>query len=147
MFNRHTIIVVLLLLLPACGMMPSLDSGDVKGGETGDGSIDTDGGLRLPPRAPDSSHPAEGASAVDQLLAEADKALAAQDSGKAAALVERALRVAPKDPRAYFTLAQIRYRQGQRHQVALLIQKARAFASNDKALLASISRFQQSLSQ
>lgn len=147
MFNRHTIIVVLLLLLPACGMMPPLDSGDASGGVTGDGGIDTDGGLQLPPRAVDSSHPAEGASAVDQLLAEADKALAAQDSGKAAALVERALRVAPKDPRAYFTLAQIRYRQGQRHQVALLIQKARAFASNDKALLASISRFQQSLSQ
>ena len=57
--------------------------------------------------------------------------------------LERALRLAPQDARVYFSLAQIRYQQGQKNQAKSLAQKARALVVDDSALLASIVQFQK----
>lgn len=142
MFIHQTIIISLLVLLSSCGMMPPLDeSEDIKV------ELPDDGSLHLPPRATEPNDAGgNSSSAVDQLLNQANQAIADNYPAKAAALVERAIRVAPKDPRGYFTLAQIRHRQGQSHQVAQLIHKARSLAGSDKVLLASINHFQNALS-
>ena len=138
---RVIIILALLSLLAACGALQPIDSAPV------DTDSDDDSILQLPPRtAPTQrdSVPATAATAVDQLIDEAKVAMGQQLLGKASALVERALRLAPQDPRAYFSLAQIRHQQGQSAQVPPLLQKAKARAGDDTALTNAISRFEQS---
>ncbi len=138
---RVIIILALLSLLAACGALPPIDSAPV------DTDSDDDSTLQLPPRtAPTQrdSVPATAATAVDQLIDEAKVAMGQQLLGKASALVERALRLAPQDPRAYFSLAQIRHQQGQSAQVPPLLQKAKALAGDDTVLTKAISRFEQS---
>ncbi|MDG1937315.1 MAG: hypothetical protein P8I62_00430 [Pseudomonadales bacterium] len=131
------------LLLVSCGSAPTIDPST----EIEIDKPPVDRGLRLPPRATDKEgmRLEKSASAVDQLLVQANTAIAEKTLGKASALVERAIRVAPQDPRAYFSLAQIRYRQGQQGQAKSLAQRARALAGNDTALLASIVQFQKSI--
>ena len=131
------------MLLVSCGSAPTIDPpAEV---EIDEPPVDT--GLRLPPRSTDKEglRLEKSASAVDQLLVQANTAITEKMLGKASALVERAIRVAPQDPRAYFSLAQIRYRQGQQEQAKSLVQRARALAGNDTALLASIVQFQKSI--
>lgn len=138
---RVIIILALLSLLAACGALPPIDSAPV------DTDSDDDSTLQLPPRtAPTQrdSVPATAATAVDQLIDEAKVAMGQQLLGKASALVERALRLAPQDPRAYFSLAQIRHQQGQSAQVPPLLQKAKALAGDDTVLTKAISQFEQS---
>ena len=140
---RVIIILALLSLLAACGALPPIDSAPV------DTDSDDDSTLQLPPRtAPPQrdSVPATAtaATAVDQLIDEAKVAMGQQLLGKASALVERALRLAPQDPRAYFSLAQIRHQQGQSAQVPPLLQKAKALAGDDTVLTKAISQFEQS---
>ena len=140
---RVIIILALLSLLAACGALPPIDSAPV------DTDSDDDSTLQLPPRTappqPDSvPATATAATAVDQLIDEAKVAMGQQLLGKASALVERALRLAPQDPRAYFSLAQIRHQQGQSAQVPPLLQKAKALAGDDTVLTKAISQFEQS---
>lgn len=144
---RVIIILALLSLLAACGALPPIDSAPV------DTDSDDDSTLQLPPRTappqPDSvpvpaTATATAATAVDQLIDEAKVAMGQQLLGKASALVERALRLAPQDPRAYFSLAQIRHQQGQSAQVPPLLQKAKALAGDDTVLTKAISQFEQS---
>ena len=135
--------MALLSLLAACGALPPIDSAPV------DTDSDDDSTLQLPPRTappqPDSvPATATAATAVDQLIDEAKVAMGQQLLGKASALVERALRLAPQDPRAYFSLAQIRHQQGQSAQVPPLLQKAKALAGDDTVLTKAISQFEQS---
>ena len=89
----------------------------------------------------------EGASnsAVDQLLAEASAAIAAQHYERANALIERAVRVAPHDARAYFGLSQVNYHQKRLALSQSFLQKARSLAVNDKQLLMSIDKFAERL--
>ena len=142
---RVIIILALLSLLAACGALPPIDSAPV------DTDSDDDSTLQLPPRTappqPDSvpaTATATAATAVDQLIDEAKVAMGQQLLGKASALVERALRLAPQDPRAYISLAQIRHQQGQSAQVPPLLQKAKALAGDDTVLTKAISQFEQS---
>lgn len=97
----------------------------------------SDGVLALPDRRLESG----GSSAVDQLLDQASAAMALPDYNRAAALVERALRINPQDARAYFALAQVNYHQHQQAQAETFLQKARALAVNDRQLLLSIDAF------
>ena len=132
-------IVLLSVLLASCGSLPPLET---------ESDTTEEGVIQLPPRqAPvaGGSDTDEAASAVDQLIAQANEAMAEQYLGKASALVERALRLAPRDPRAYFSLAQIRHQQGQTQQVRPLLAKARTLAAGNQVLAAAITRFEQSL--
>ncbi len=89
----------------------------------------------------------EGASdsAVDQLLAEASAAIAAEHYERANALIERAVRVAPHDARAYFGLSQVNYHQNRVALSQSFLQKARSLAVNDKQLLMAIDKFAERL--
>lgn len=59
---------------------------------------------------------------------------------KAAAAAERAIRIAPSDPRGYFALAQIRYYQTQYLLSTNLLKKARSLARQNE-LLEAIDEF------
>ena len=82
--------------------------------------------------APGSEPPA----AAQLLLAQADTALAAQRPERAAALLERALRITPRDGRLWYQLALIRYRQQYYQQSMSLAKRAETFAGADAALKA-----------
>ena len=94
--------------------------------------------LSLPPR---KSSDASSQAAVEQLLASADQAIAEQHYGRAAALIERAIRVAPNDARAYFGLAQVHYYQSRQALSRSFLDRARALAVGDRALLKLINEF------
>ena len=135
---RYAVTMIVLILLTACGSVPTTERpSDVIIEDKPD-----DVGLRLPPRESGVQNQ-KSASAVDQLLVQANIAIADDYLEKASALVERAIRLAPQDGRAYFSLAQIRYQQGQKNQAKSLAQKARVLTVNDTALLASIVQFQK----
>lgn len=128
------------LLLAACASPPARDIDAV---EVIDLSEPQGDHIAMPGRQLESA----GSSAVDQLLAEANAAIDGQHYERAAALIERAMRVSPYDARAYFGLAQVNFHQ---HRLALsesLLQKARALAANDTPLLMSIDAFSKRLAR
>jgi hypothetical protein len=55
------------------------------------------------------------------------------------------MRVEPKDPRSYFSLAQIRQYQQQYAQVGVLLSKAKALAATDKSLLLAIEGYENKI--
>ena len=131
---------VLVILLTACGvMLPKVEQAESPVSELPDEAV-----LRLPPRVDVQE---ESVSAVDQLLAGAAVAMSEHRFDQASALVERAMRVAPKDSRSYFALAQIRYKQNQLGQVEMLIRKAKSLSTHDEVLLDSIERFSNSMTK
>ena len=144
--KKALLLTSMLILITACGSAPMFDqSTDVESSSKSDADINVDAGdngLRLPPRETHVKN-RKSASAVDQLLVQAQVAISEASLGKASALVERAIRLAPQDARAYFSLAQVRYRQGQKGQAQSLAQKARALVINDNTLLAAIVQFQK----
>jgi len=144
--KKATILISLSIVITACGSAPTIDrSSDGYPPIIDDAEKNTDvedAGLRLPPRDANVQSK-KSASAVDQLLVQAHSAIAEESLGKASALVERAIRLAPQDARAYFSLAQVRNLQGQKNQAQSLAQKARALVVNDNALLGAIVQFQK----
>ena len=135
---RYLVIMAMIMLVASCGRVPTID-------QSADPIINDkveETGLHLPPRE-SGVQVEKSASAIDQLLVQANTAVANNYLEKASALVERAIRFAPQDARAYFSLAQIRYQQGQKSQAKSLAQKARTLVTNDNALLASIVQFQK----
>jgi Tfp pilus assembly protein PilF len=89
-------------------------------------------------------HKQQGASnAIEQLLNDANTALHQQDYGRAAALTERVIRIAPQDARGYFVLAQISYYQQQNEMSQSLLAKSRSLATHDRVLLENIERFER----
>lgn len=82
-------------------------------------------------------------TAVDTLLTSANNALAAGQYQLAAAQIERAIRVAPDDPRAYFSLAQVHYRQDRKELARSFLDKAESLATGDKVLMMAISQFRK----
>ena len=109
--KKAILLTSMLILITACGSAPTFDQAtDVDSSSKGDKDINVDAedsGLRLPPRET-NVETRKSASAVDQLLVQAQEAIAEASLGKASALVERAIRLAPQDARAYFSLAQVR---------------------------------------
>ena len=84
-------------------------------------------------------------NAVDQLLVGANKALANQQLARAGALVERAVRLAPQDPRGYYSLAQIRCKQNRFDQADLLLEKSLFLVNDDQLLFDAIKKFRASI--
>ena len=141
-----------LLLLGACssiapheGAVPDIEIIEADRSET-ETETETETGTEAV-RITMPSRQLEGASnsAVDQLLAEASAAISAQRYERANALIERAVRVAPHDARAYFGLSQVNYHQNRLALSQSFLQKARSLAVNDKRLLMSIDKFAERL--
>jgi len=85
---------------------------------------------KAPPARPGNN------SAVIALLSSAQKQLQSGDYMRAAATLERAIRISPRDPELYYQLAQVRYLQRNYHQTEQLCRKAISLAGSDKKLLA-----------
>ena len=72
--------------------------------------------------------------ATSSLLAKVDIQEEAQNWERAASLLERALRIEPRNARLWHRLAQVRLQQGQYHLAASLAQKSNALAGDDTQL-------------
>ena len=72
--------------------------------------------------------------AVAGLMDSARSDAAAGRLGSAAATLERALRIEPRNPRLWHELALVRLRQGDTAQAANLAARSNSFAGNDTAL-------------
>src|SRR5512146_3234920 len=72
--------------------------------------------------------------AVERLMASARADQAASRLGSAEATIERALRIAPRDPRLWQQLARIRLQQGQYQQAESLAARSNTWAGGDNAL-------------
>lgn len=72
--------------------------------------------------------------AVAGLMESARADVAAGRLATAAASLERALRIEPRNPRLWHDLAQVRLRQGQFAQAASLAQRSNAWVGSDTAL-------------
>lgn len=80
--------------------------------------------------------PAPAAGATAALLREADAAASRGDTERGAALLERAVRIAPQDPLPWSRLAELRLDQGQGGQAQQLALKSNRLAEDDPALRA-----------
>jgi|GEM_PF-3833683 len=103
-----------------------------------------EGAILLPSR---TSHniSAGGNDAVDQLLMSASEASINQQLARASALIERAVRLSPQDPRVYFSLAQVRFKENRSDQAYLLLKKSQSLVINDLQMLDAIKKFRASM--
>ena len=82
-------------------------------------------------------------SAFEQLMADARQAIELRDYPRAAALAERAMRISPQDPRAYFELAKISFYQNNIDRSRALLARAESLAASDGQMLSTIQQFSQ----
>jgi len=92
-----------------------------------------------PPRSEDDSQPAPAptpapATPTSTLMASVSEAINDGDLERAAAIVERALRISPRDAELWYELANIRYRQQLYAEAEGLARRALGFAGNDAPL-------------
>lgn len=92
------------------------------------------------PEAPAPSAPAAENLAVAGLMDNARADVAANKLGSAAATLERALRIEPRNPRLWHELAQVRLRQGDYAQAESTAQRSNAWAGADADLRAANER-------
>ncbi len=76
----------------------------------------------------------KGQPAVRELVAEAEAASRAGEQPRAAQLLERAVRVAPRDPGVWQNLAVVRYRQQRYGEAETLAQRSNRLAEEDREL-------------
>jgi len=99
----------------------------------------SDGRVFVPP-AP-ASTPATAPSAADALLRDAQQAHRAGRHDQAQQLLERALRIAPQDPRPYWQQAQAYAAQGDNANARQWAQRALSLSQGNPALRLDIERF------
>ncbi len=88
-------------------------------------------------RAPQQSAPASGENkAVVALLDNAANSVGSGDLDKAAASLERALRIEPGNPTIWHDLGQIRLHQGKYSQAAAMFDKSNSLAGGNTSLKA-----------
>jgi tetratricopeptide (TPR) repeat protein len=78
----------------------------------------------------------ETAGATQSLLAQSRAARAAGSYAQASATIERALRIAPSDPRLWVELGEIQLASGDAAQAATLARKALTLAADDSVVIA-----------
>ena len=88
-------------------------------------------GLPEPTQAPAPPPVTTSKPASNLLLASAREQLQAGDTSRAAATLERALRIAPNDPYLWHELAQVRFAAGEWQQAIQLANKSRVLAGCD----------------
>jgi Tfp pilus assembly protein PilF len=113
--------VALALLLSGCAVPPTQPGPEPK--------------PEAPPAIPAPPPPAQRETvAVAGLIETARSEQAAGNMVAAAASLERALRIEPRNPRLWHELAQVRLKQGQFAQAASLAQRSNSWAGSDTAL-------------
>lgn len=92
---------------------------------------ETDAPAAPPPLTP---APKQENIAIAGLMESARADVAAGRLANAAASLERALRIEPRNPRLWHDLAQVRFRQGQYAQAVSLAQRSNTLAGGDASL-------------
>ena len=87
-----------------------------------------------PPAPPPETPTARENVAIAGLMESARSDAASGRLVQAAATLERALRIEPRNPRLWHELARVRLRQGDTVQAANLAARSNSFAGNDSAL-------------
>jgi predicted Zn-dependent protease len=91
----------------------------------------------LPPGEEAPRVPVSDNSAVIALVDTARADVAAERPGPAAAALERALRIEPRNPRLWHELAQLRFKEGEYAQVEGMAARSNTWAGADKSLRAA----------
>lgn len=155
-------LLLLMLALGGCASLPGRDgppapvveagrqtgSGVESTGVTPPASIPGRAPLQrspLPPAEPPLGLPA--ASPAAGLLAEVDEAMATGDLDRAAALCERALRIAPREGVLWLRMAEIRLRQVRLDEALGFAQRAESLAGGDARLLRASRGMQERIRQ
>ena len=86
------------------------------------------------PGLPEEDTKREGNTAVAALLESAREAQEARQYGRAAAALERALKVEPRNPRLWHRLATVRYRQGRHREAEALARRSMSLSSGEAKL-------------
>lgn len=152
------LLLLLLLLITGCANLPSREGPPAPVVEAGSGlpvpppvrspqtvgpPVPDDAPLQRSP-LPESSGPdAPATTPTAALLREVDGALAAGDLDRAAALCERALRIAPREGLLWYRLAEIRYRQRRYDEALGFAQRAQSLAAGNTGLLDDSIRLQE----
>jgi Tfp pilus assembly protein PilF len=89
-----------------------------------------------PPEPPPAAPPHKENIAVAGLMETARAESAAGNLASAAASLERALRIEPRNPRLWHELARVRLKQGQFGQAESVAARSNSWAGEDKALRA-----------
>jgi len=126
--------LLLLALLTACASRPPQPSAE-------EAAASQPPPVVAPPREREASKPPTVRTvpvpqAARSLAAQAEQASQADDHERAAAYLERALRIAPNHPALWQNLAVVRYRQGDYAKVEGLAHKSNTLAAADPALRA-----------
>lgn len=143
---RPAAVMLIALLLSACASVPPGKRAPVV-----DAGTPAEAGTSQAP-APDTGEPEDSAgveviplersapegtsSAVTSLLARAESASRDRDWSAAAASLERALRIEPRNPVLWNRLAGVRLQQGQYRQAEQLAAKSNSLAGDDRLLQA-----------
>lgn len=143
---RPAVILTIALLLPACASVPPgkrapvVDAGTPAGSDTRQapaaetGETADNSGVEVIPLQ--RSAPVDSSPAVTSLLARAETASRDRDWSAAAASLERALRIEPRNPVLWNRLAGVRLQQGQYRQAEQLAAKSNSLAGDDRLLQA-----------
>ncbi len=123
---RHTLLLLLVASVSACAYNPMLPQ-------------DTEPQVERTPETTGEigEAPSGAASAGAMLVAEGRAELAAGDTGKAAASIERALRIEPRNSRWWTELGNVRLAEGDLEQALALGRKALRLAGGDSAARAA----------
>ena len=114
---------------------PDLDESRVRDEIPPQAAPSVDGSIYVTP-TPSAPVVPKSASAI--LLEEVDTAVAQGELERAAALVERALRIEPRDAFLWYRLASIRAQQGRASEAAGFARRALSFSTSDPALTQQI---------
>lgn len=143
---RLVIVAALSLLFAGCGGGIRTDApAPVVGGEEGGRAPSAPAGAEIRPYVPPSTPPLRGPQegvarpvpnrAVQVLLQRSQDQLRDGDLNAAAASLERAIRISPRDPEPWYRLAVVRERQGRFGQAADLAAKSNALAGDGNPAL------------
>ncbi|HKJ94047.1 MAG TPA: tetratricopeptide repeat protein [Gammaproteobacteria bacterium] len=124
MRNPIVWVVGLCLLAAGCAVTPP------QGGEAGKAG-------KVPeqaPKGPPEGGPQPSSAAVQPLVAQAESASGEGDHDRAAALLERALRIEPRNAALWQNLAVVRYRQGRNRQAENLAERSNSLADGNTEL-------------
>lgn len=67
---------------------------------------------------------------ANSLLAQANSAISAGNHAKAEALLERALRITPRDPKLWYKMSQVKYAKGDYRQASAMAMRSNTMSSN-----------------
>lgn len=101
---------------------------------SGCASVETPAPVSEPEAPPAATHPPPANIAVAGLMDTARADVAANRLGSAAATLERALRIEPRNPRLWHELALVRLKQGDYAQAESTAQRSNAWAGADSDL-------------